>query len=65
MFQYCVAIIKCYKGIVIGRYDYEPKGATAKGSDITATRSPEEAPLLANRHITLDCINTMLRSSIG
>ena len=33
----------------MGRYDYEPKGATRKGSEITVTRSPEEAPFLANR----------------
>ena len=43
-------IVKCYQGIVIGRYDYA--GATVRGThpDITVIRLSVLATLLTNRH---------------
>ena len=43
-------IVKCYQGIVIGRYDYAGSTVRGTGPDITAIRLSEEAPLLTNRH---------------
>jgi len=44
------AIVKCYQGIVNRRINYAGLTVRGTGPDITASRLPEEAPLLANRH---------------
>ena len=43
-------IVKCYQGIVMGRHNYAGLTVRGTGPNITASRLPEEAPLLANRH---------------
>ena len=43
-------IVKCYQGIVIGRYDYAGPTVRGTGPDITVIRSPVLATLLANGH---------------
>ena len=43
-------IVKCYQGIVIGRYDYAGSTVRGTGPDITAIRLSELATLLTNRH---------------
>ena len=43
-------IVKCYQGIVIGRYDYAGSTVRGTGPDITVIRSPVLATLLANGH---------------
>ena len=48
-FQYGI-IVKCYQGIVIGRYDYAGSTVRGTGPDITAIRLSELATLLTNRH---------------
>ena len=42
-------IIKCYQGIVIGRYDYAGLTVRGTGPDITAIRLSDLANLLTNR----------------
>ena len=53
MFLYGI-IVKCYQGIVIGRYDYSTVRVRPTLSDITVIRSPVLATFLANRQITLN-----------
>ena len=43
-------IVKCYQGIVIGRYDYAGSTVRGTGPDITAIRLSDLANLLTNRH---------------
>ena len=43
-------IVKCCQGIVYGRIHYAGLTVRGTGPNITASRLPEEAPLLANRH---------------
>jgi hypothetical protein len=43
-------IVKCYQGIVCRRVHYSGLTVRGTGPEITASRLPEEAPLLANGH---------------
>jgi hypothetical protein len=52
-FHIVKTIIKCYQGIVIGRYDYAGLTVRGTGPNITAIRLSEDAPLLTNWQMAL------------
>ena len=69
LFSQTPSVIKCGISLVLSRYrdlinHYSTVRVRLTLSDITATRSPEDAPLLANRHDNTKLISKQIRNPL-